>query len=703
MHKPLASSGRDRHCYALIALWTAAGVMIFLAWFHSIALVQDTREREVAAAERDLANLTRVSQEHANRTFRSVDQVIRFVQAQYLAVGDKLDLADLTEKGVIDAEIFNQVGVIDANGIYILANLPIKSRLDLSDREHFLVHKNANDVGLFVSKPVLGRASGKWSIQLTRRISRANGEFAGVVVISIDPGYFTRFYGDLSLGPEGLAALYGMDGVARARKVRDKEEYGANAAASPMFERIARNELVGSFVQKSVVDGVERLFHYRKVPDYPLVVLTGLDTKYLLDNYLQARNGFFLQATLATILILGFALALVRYLSTMRKEASARRHAQLQILDRTEQLNAIFALSPDGFVSFDRERRVKYVSPAFGQMIPDGTDRLPGMSEDEFSQWLAKLCAPGTPFVGVSKLREQEGKERPGHRELLELDHFGQRLLQIGFRSSESKSVSQILYFRDVTSEATVDRMKSEFLSTAAHELRTPMASIFGFSEVLLTLDNDAQLRAEFLGIIHRQSQVMVHILDELLDLARIEARRGKDFDFKPLCIQELVNDLTVSFKCPSGRSAPDLLMHQVPLYALADSGKLRQAILNVLVNAYKFSPDGGPVQIAISAERSKESGSNLFVDITDQGIGMTPDEVSKVCTRFYRADSSGKVPGTGLGMSIVKEIVELHRGGLVIESQPGQGTRVRIRLPLRETLNGASDLEAQPSTTPSV
>ena len=690
---------QDQHRRALIALWTAAGLMIFLAWFHSVTLVSEVRTREMAAAERDLSNLTRVSQEHANRTFRNVDQVIRFVRSRYLDIGHKLDLADLTAKGVIDAQIFNQVGIIDENGIYVLANLPIKSRLDLSDREHFTVHKDSSDIGLFISKPLLGRASGKWSIQLTRRISRANGDFAGVVVVSIDPGYFTQFYGDLSLGPEGLAALYGLDGVARARKVRNKDEFGANAANSQMFSSIARNQLEGAFMQASVVDGVERLLYFRKVPDYPLVVVAGIDANYLLGNYKQARNGFFLQAFLATLLIVGFALALVRYLGAIRKEASERRHAQLQILDRTEQLNAIFALSPDGFISFDSHRRVKYVSPAFIQMISGGTGSLPGMSEEEFSNWLASLCAPSTPFAGVSRLREREGKEPPGHRNVLEIEHFGQRLLHIGFKSSESKSVSQILYFRDVTNEALVDRMKSEFLSTAAHELRTPMASIFGFSEVLLNLDNDTESRAEFLGIIHRQSHIMVHILDELLDLARIEARRGKDFDFKPVCIQELVSDLAISFKLPAGRSGPQLLMHRSPLYVVADIGKLRQALLNVLANAYKFSPSGGPVTITISAERAKGARANLVVDISDKGIGMTPEEASKVGGRFYRADTSGKVPGTGLGMSIVKEIVELHGGSVTIESQPGQGTTVRISLPLKEELVAPNSGNTQLST----
>jgi hypothetical protein len=103
--------------------------------------------------------------------------------------------------------------VIDAQGIYILSNKPMKGRLDLSDRTHFRVHAHSNDEGLFISQPVMGRATGLWSIQLTRRINKPNGEFGGVVVISIDPGYFTRFYSELNLGPGGLTALYGTPPV----------------------------------------------------------------------------------------------------------------------------------------------------------------------------------------------------------------------------------------------------------------------------------------------------------------------------------------------------------------------------------------------------------------------------------------------------------------------------------------------------------
>ena len=692
---PAITSKNNR---SLILLWLAATVLMGLAWWHVFALVSDSRSKELAAADRDLANLTRVSQEHTNRTFRSADQVIRFIQSRYLEIGDKLNLTDLTEKGVIDAEIFPQVGVIDARGIYALANRPITGKLDLSDREHFKVHLTANTGELFVSKPVLGRSTGKWSIQLTRRITRPNGEFAGVVVVSIDPNYFTRFYGELNLGTQGVAALYGMDGIARARKVGDKEEFGTSASNSQMFRLIAQGRLEGSYTSTSVVDGIERLYHYRKIPGYQLAVVDGLDTAYLLVNHNRSAQALYLQASMVSLLILALALALMRYLQQIRREMSIRQLAQRQIEDRNEQLNAIFDLSPDGFVSFDTQKRVKYISPAFLQMTNQGEQHLEGLDEQEFSTWLAHRCVTGSPFIGIAALRTKVTSGKPDAREVIELNQQGKRVLQVGLRCSQSSSVSQILYLRDVTHETEVDHMKSEFLSTAAHELRTPMASIFGFSELLINEEFDAETQHEFLNTIYNQSKLMANILNELLDLARIEARRDKDFRYTRVDLQALVADLIKSFQLPGGRSAPELTMPAQALYLMADAGKLRQALLNVLSNAYKYSPSGGSVQIIARAEQETGQTPRICIEIVDHGMGMTPPQLARVCERFYRADTSGKILGTGLGMSIVKEIIELHHGTLQMDSTHGQGTRVVMCLPTYSTLQDGINVLASTS-----
>lgn len=673
---------RDRN--AMILLWIVAGLLLTFTWVHVVQLSAETRERELASSVRDLSNLTRLSQEHAIRTLRNADQVIRFVQSRYLEMGLRLDLAKLTAQGVIDDEIFNQVGVINAKGIYILSNKPTTGTLDLSDRQHFRVHIPDDSAGLFISRPLIGRATGLWSIQLSRRITGPNGEFAGVVVVSIDPGYFTRFYSQLNLGPEGLTALYGMDGIARARKVGPREDYGADIRQSVLMARLANGETEGSYTTKSVVDGLERVFFFRKVPQYSLVVMAGIDTQFLHNSYRDTLSALAMQAVTVSLLILALAAGLTWHLAMLRRESNARRQAQEQIEDRKVQLDAVFELSPDGFVSFDSQRRVKLVNPAFHLMTgPDNAAAVEGMSEMEFSTWLARLCDPSAQFEGIEALRRKAAEAPENALQTIELNGCGKRVLQVQLRLSKSTTLSQILCLRDVTSATELEDLKSDFLATAAHELRTPMASIFGFSELLMAKSLDEASRQEFLDIIHKQSTLMVQILNELLDLARIEARRGKDFHFAPLCLQELLVDLTRALQPPPGRSLPKLLMPIQEVHLMADSGKLRQALLNVISNAYKYSPGGGPVTIEVEVHPADDAGQRVAIHVTDQGIGMTRDEVKNVCTRFYRADTSGSVPGAGLGMSITREIVGYHKGEINIISTPGQGTEVSLYFPV--------------------
>lgn len=368
-------------------------------------------------------------------------------------------------------------------------------------------------------------------------------------------------------------------------------------------------------------------------------------------------------------------------------DVTERRQAEARAGEQAEQLKAIFDLSPDGFVTFDGTRCVKYISPAFQRLTHLSEGELVGSHETEFSRQFALACRAEASFPGMQALRQMHNQHaaqssdkataqpvNPFRPLRVTLAQPGACVLEVRLRESQSEAVSQILYVRDITHETEVERMKSEFLSTAAHELRTPMASIYGFAELLMKQEFDVATRQELLDIIFRQSGLMASILNELLDLARIEARQGKDFVVLPRLVQTLVHQVVSGFKVPAGRSEPELEMPVEPVYVRADDKKAQQAILNVLSNAYKYSGPGTPVKLVVQT-----AANSVALKVFDQGIGMTAEQTQRVCERFYRADTSGKVPGTGLGMSIVKEIMDLHQGRIDIESTLGQGTRVTL------------------------
>ena len=375
---------------------------------------------------------------------------------------------------------------------------------------------------------------------------------------------------------------------------------------------------------------------------------------------------------------------------TRANEETARIAASLQ--DRTEQLNAIFDLSPDGFVSFDAQSHVKYANPAFFRMTGLESTEIIGLDEVIFSARLAKGCLDPGAFPNLAELKSELAASNPlgrgesslpamkRQRQLIELAGPGNHVLELGLRLSTAETVSQILYFREVTHETEVDRMKSEFLSHAAHELRTPMASIFGYAEMMMAQRFSEDEQEEFLGIIHRQCGLMIAIINELLDLARIDDRRGKDFKFSSIDASQLVREVIADFGVPAGQQTAVLDTPAQACWVRADASKLMQAVRNILSNAYKYSPGGGVVSISV-INADSDSQVSVGIRVTDHGLGMTSEQAARICERFYRVDTSGNIPGTGLGMSIVKEIMELHGGQVEIQSQLGAGTSVTLRL----------------------
>ena len=359
-----------------------------------------------------------------------------------------------------------------------------------------------------------------------------------------------------------------------------------------------------------------------------------------------------------------------------------QRTAQLE--DRMAEIQAIFALSPDGFVSFGFDRRVSQVSPTFSSLTGLVATSVIGLDEHSFTEALADLCIDNARYRGANEVNAlmQLGAQRQVSldREAIELKVPVGRVLEVTLRQCNSATVSHILYLRDVTRETEVDRMKSQFLEMAAHELRTPLTSVLGYTEVLLTHDIDEAEHREVLAIVHQQAEHVTAIVNELLDLVRIDARRGQDFEVEPMDLPTLVEEVVATYKLAPGRPAPVYDAPERFLRVNADRRKIFQVLGNLISNAYKYSPDGGEVHVGYPV--AVDDGVTWCgVAVRDQGLGMTAPELAHCFERFYRADTSGKIPGTGLGLCIVKEIMDLHGGRIDIQSTLGEGTTVTVWL----------------------
>ena len=364
-------------------------------------------------------------------------------------------------------------------------------------------------------------------------------------------------------------------------------------------------------------------------------------------------------------------------------DISARKQVHVQLQQHAEHLDAIFELSPEGFVSFDADHRVNHVSPAFTRMTGITAAQINGLGEAAFAKLLGHACASGCGFGGFEALRNGRSGDAVGRRSRIELALGGKRVLDLSLGEQSGGVVSQILCFRDMTHEVEVERLKTEFLTAAAHELRTPMTAIYGYSEMMLHQRFDEATQIEMASVVHQQAQRVVSLLNDMFDLVRIEERRDRGMAWEPVALQPLLSSLVGEFDLPTGRDLPAIAQPVDPLVVWGDEAKVKQSLWNVLSNAYKYSPAGGLVQIELlESESLGDKVSMAGIRVTDKGIGMTPEQIARVYERFYRADASGKNLGTGLGMSLVKEIVDLHRGRIDLKSHPGAGTTITLWFP---------------------
>ena len=356
-------------------------------------------------------------------------------------------------------------------------------------------------------------------------------------------------------------------------------------------------------------------------------------------------------------------------------DITARVQAEEAMSERRAQLDAIFSLSPDGFVMFDNRRHMVFANPAVEHMTGLVWPDQRNVTLSAFEAQLLALCDP-TKEPPVLSTESEEGSWRAR----LEITRPQPSVIDAQARRNENGRGETILYFRDITHEDAVDRMKSEFLTAAAHELRTPMVSIFGFTELLLRRKFSEERQADMLGTIHKQSGLLIKMLNELLDLARIESRGGQDMRIAAHTISEVVhNSIQGLMLKPTDRTVD---LGPLPEDAvLIDPEKMQLALGNLLANAFKYSPQGGKVSLTAHME-DKDQQRFMVIEVTDRGIGMKPEQLSRAFERFYRADASGNIPGTGLGLSLVKEIMELHKGSVTLDSVFGAGTVARLRVP---------------------
>ncbi|MEX3957058.1 EAL domain-containing protein [Trinickia sp. EG282A] len=297
-HDPVGSRRR-----ALVAIPVLGLLVLVLLWTVISARLSVERESTYREAAASAAILSAALEQHTIKAIHQVDQITRFVKFEFEKNPEHFDLRSTVEKGVVQSDTLVQVSIINEHGTLVASTAEVNpAPIDLSDREHFKVHEHENDDQLYISTPVLGRVSHQWTLQMTRRLNHLDGSFAGVVVVSENPGYFTSdFYNNAAIGKDGVIAVVADSGAVLARRTGAARSATAFSATGvyPISEHV-------SGTQVDPIDRIKRIVSYRHIDGYPMGVLVGLSEAEEFADYHHTRNVYLLMAGFISLAMLGF-------------------------------------------------------------------------------------------------------------------------------------------------------------------------------------------------------------------------------------------------------------------------------------------------------------------------------------------------------------------------------------------------------------
>jgi two-component system phosphate regulon sensor histidine kinase PhoR len=377
--------------------------------------------------------------------------------------------------------------------------------------------------------------------------------------------------------------------------------------------------------------------------------------------------------------LLGFViLALAALLANRATEEAGRLVRPVAVAERAgEPLEAVIAGVPDPVIALDRNGRVLTVNESARSLAP-----------------ALRLGEPVSLALRMPELIEAIGRayatgdeQRVEYSERVPIDRWFEVIVKPVRRDPKLRMPDLVLMtFHDLTPLRRVEEMRADFVANASHELRTPLAALSGFIETLQgSARDDAKARERFLPIMQEQARRMARLIDDLLSLSRIElnAHRRPDtpVDLVPIVrqvadgLQTLARDRGVTVHIDAANAI------RVP----GDRDELVRVFENLVENALKYGAAGKRVDIGFSEGESPEGEQEARISVRDYGPGIAPEHVPRLTERFYRVDvrESRAQGGTGLGLALVKHILNRHHGRLLIESMPGAGATFTIYLPL--------------------
>jgi len=347
-------------------------------------------------------------------------------------------------------------------------------------------------------------------------------------------------------------------------------------------------------------------------------------------------------------------------------------------ISERNKLELVLMSIADGVVVCDRENKVQIVNAAATQLFAKDAKELLGKP--------LVFCTEGPDSPQICQVIQAFTDEvSPGVEPVPQQVHLGELVIRVHIAPLilNKEFLGSVMIMHDITRQAELERMKNEFISNVSHELRTPITSIKSYVDTLCNHGEklDPDMYREFLQTIDNEADRLMHLVNDVLELSRVE-EADREFEMHPInpripceyairAVNLMAKDRQIDLALHPGENVPEVALNQE---------SIERVIINLLTNAIKYTPHGGKIELSTHYEADT---SEVHIDVKDNGIGIPEECLEQIFDRFYRVERKvHTIKGTGLGLTIVRKIVERHNGHITVESALGQGSTFSVWLP---------------------
>jgi PAS domain S-box-containing protein len=685
--------------YYLLLIFTGLLVSVIISQY--LLYYQKQNIKRIESIKQENVIKARIFEEHAKRTFSNVEQILRDVMNNYYQNPSQFSLNNYSRHLFVGyKDLIIQITIFDENGNLTTASEPGIRIINISDRVYFNYHKNHPDSKMLISRPLLGKFAGKMIIPASLRLNKKDGSFGGLVVASVNPYYFSNFFKQVV---EGRIFLVNREGYIIASWTdSETDELGKDYSKTNAFI-MSRYSSKGIEISKSIFDQEERIRAFRVISPYDIVVVVTYSKKQAVK---QDRENLLLFGAYSIFLI-AFILLFTFWASRSLKHEQLLHHV---IRESEMKANTILKTATEGILVI-RNFKIVYYNPSVLRILKASPDYVFKRSildfvYDEDKEDLLfkyrKLYKNKNRIIKFEFRALQMDKDMIWvHVDTVPIVWQGQSaVLACMYDITETRKWAELekqqyirmesmnnALQREITERKSLEELNTrilnevkeknleleKFVYTVSHDLRSPLITIKGFSH-FANRDihaDDKEKALKDLEKIDFSADKMSGLIDDLLELSRA-GRVMRPFTENNL--NQIVKDVMEILQIVITQNNAKICFDGNLPVVIGDNLKIRQLFQNLIENALKYRhPDRNPeINIGYNVK-----GKYIFV--RDNGIGIEEKDYEKIFEVFSKLNSDNK--GSGIGLSIVKRIVDLHKGRITVKSEFGEYTEFLFTL----------------------